>query len=137
MYVVPAVCCYHGNPAYNLWFLFYQLSSFQLKTFYNFRLWKGFKLWQKTVQWKKLKEAKNYLEKNLLILMPTLAQCIIRMRERHHRFENMDFVRDSCPVGLNPASFVEVLVARFQTIGGEIQAFRRDVCEILCENWLN
>lgn len=72
----------------------------KIKTFLNFRMWKGFKVWQKTIQWRKYDEAKKFLANNLFIATPSLSHTILEMRKDYCKFLDRSFVDVSCELSL-------------------------------------
>lgn len=111
-----------------------RVPKLQIKSFRNYRLWKGFKVWQKTIQWKRIEKIKKYLSRNLFILQSDFVPCVFFMREKYCDFVQTDLLNANCPSGMQPKHFLQLQQRRCDDVVLLLRVFRAEMCAMLCES---
>lgn len=104
----------------------------QIKSFYNFRIWKGFKVWQKTVQRKKYVDAHKFLENNLFTATVPLAEAILRVRHQYCTFADMHFLDVSKTEMWKLDEFIYAQMSAFALARDALLKYRQNFTPILC-----
>ncbi|XP_037937177.1 dynein heavy chain 6, axonemal [Teleopsis dalmanni] len=109
------------------------LSIIKVRTFANFRLWKGFKVWEKRVKWKKFNEAKLHLEDNLFIAIPQLGKAILKLRKEVVKLEKLNFINVTVIEDWHSFYFLELHMRIYEQMQEKFYYFRKETQAYLYE----
>lgn len=112
------------------------LSIIQIRTFSIFRLWKGFKVWEKTIKWRKMKNARQVLNDNLFIVIPSLAKAILKMSNEIVCLEKYSFVNISSIEDWHPFYFLEIHMRIYEYLNAVFHDFRAIQAKALCKLYI-
>lgn len=91
-------------------------------------------MWQKCIQWKKFKQVKAFLEENLFIAIPPLAQAILCLKHEYERFVKMSFVDVKQRENVQLFYFIEAQMLTYEIVRDELIKFRKEMIMVLCKN---
>lgn len=82
-------------------------TSFQIKLFSKFRLWKTFFTWRKSITQAKYKDAQELVRKKLFVLNSVLQKALLEMRQMCLKLLDINFFDKTC-MQVNPLfQFIE------------------------------
>lgn len=85
-----------------------------IKTFHNFRTWKGFYVWRKNILFDKFSSAQSRLTSNMLMLNDILREALISIQDMCCSMVNESFVDLACVENLWLFYFIETQVMMAQ-----------------------
>ncbi|XP_030764690.1 dynein heavy chain 6, axonemal-like [Sitophilus oryzae] len=103
----------------------------QIKTFKNFRLWKGFYVWRKNIIYNKIHLAKRNLTQNMFILNPLLRQGLLDIQYMCYKMSDSSFVNSIERENIWLFYFIENQMDKLIVIKDKLNEFHDLVKEIV------